>query len=88
MCGEADGRDPTGPLSYASKCLLITSKRVLPPNGFMTSGSQAIVNVFNKRELHKERLTPGTQKLAQFFFEMRRIRVSSGSCGGCGPSSP
>ena len=48
--GEDDSRDPPGSWQYASKCLLISSQKMVPPNGFLTSGSHAIVNVVNKRE--------------------------------------
>ena len=30
--GEADSRDPPGSLHFASRCLIITSQKILPPN--------------------------------------------------------
>ena len=47
--GEADSRDPPGSLHFASRCLLITSQKILSPN-CLTTRSHAIVNVVNKRE--------------------------------------
>ena len=50
---------------------LLQAKKILPPN-CLTTRSHAIVNVVNKREkIHNERITPGTQELAQFFFSFR-----------------
>ena len=49
VCGEHDSRDPPASWQYASKCLIITSTKKVPPNGW-TSGAHAIVNVVNKRE--------------------------------------
>ena len=47
--GEDDSRDPLASWQYASKCLVITSPKMVPPNGW-TSGAHAIVSVVNKRE--------------------------------------
>ena len=47
--GEADSRDPPGSLHFASRCLVITSQKILPPN-CSTTRSHAIVNVVNKQE--------------------------------------
>ena len=47
--GEADSRDPPRSLHFASRCLVITSQKILPPN-CLTTRSHAIVNVVNKRE--------------------------------------
>ena len=47
--GEADSRDPPGSLHYASRCLVITSQKILPPN-CLTTRSHTIVNVVNKQE--------------------------------------
>ena len=49
VCGEADSRDPPGSLPYTSRCLVITSQKILPPN-CLTTRSHAIVNVVNKWE--------------------------------------
>ena len=62
--GTRQGHDST----QASASLFQANKKMAPPNGFLTSGSHAIVNVVNTRELHNERLTPGTQQLAQLFL--------------------
>jgi hypothetical protein len=50
ICEDDDSRDPPGSWQYASKCLLISTKKMVPPSGFLTSGSHAIVNIVNKRE--------------------------------------
>ena len=50
---------------------LLQAKTILPPN-CLTTRFHAIVNVVNKQEkLHNERITPGTQQLAQLFFSFR-----------------
>ena len=36
--------------TQASASLFQANKKMAPPNGFLTSGSHAIVNVVNKRE--------------------------------------
>ena len=36
--------------TQASASLFQANKKLAPPNGFLTSGSHAIVNVVNKRE--------------------------------------
>ena len=36
--------------STQASASLFQAKKIVPPNGFLTSGSHAIVNVVNKRE--------------------------------------
>ena len=53
--------------TQASASLFQANKKIAPPNGFLTSGSHAIVNVVNKRE-NCTTSGPGTQQLAQLFL--------------------
>ena len=77
---EDDSRDPPGSLHFASRCLIITSQKILPPN-CLTTRFHAIVNVVNKQENYTTTDNTRDPAARPVVFQFQR-RSSTAHCAG------